>query len=190
MQVDSHDEQLAPAPPAAVDLVVLCTGNAARSVMAGVMLEVLAEAEGIGLRVTTAGTHAVEGQPASHRTRAALGTVEALGDVTLSAHRSRQLGAANLSSADLVVAMEADHVRYVRRLHPDAADRTATIRRLCADLHPGPASLASRVASLDLDQVLLSEDEDVTDPAGGDDEDYAACAAELWTLCQELLTRL
>jgi len=187
--VEPHDEHLAPEPPARVDLVVLCTGNAARSVMAGVMLEVLAEAEGIGLRVLTAGTHAVDGQPAGLRTRTALATVAPLGDVTLSAHRSRQLSEAQLSSADLVVAMEADHVRYVRRVHPEAADRTATIRRLCADLPSGPAPLESRVASLELERVLLSDDEDVADPAGGDDDDYAACAAQLWSLCQELVTR-
>ena len=53
-------------------IVTLCTGNAARSVMAGVMLEQLAEMEGFSLTVTTAGTHVLEGQPLGMRTKEAM----------------------------------------------------------------------------------------------------------------------
>ena len=166
--------------PDAADVLVLCTGNAARSVMAGCMLAQLAEDLGTPLRITTAGTHALEGQPASLRTRAALAGMGGFGDRPLSAHRSRQLDAFGLDRVDLVVAMEADHVRYVRRRFPDAAPRTATLRRLCRDLPPPPPGLADRVRGLELDQVVLDDAEDVADPAGGDDETYALCAAELW----------
>jgi len=51
--------------------------------------------------------------------------------------------------------MEADHVRFVRRHYPEAADRTATIRRLCEDLPPAPPSLAERVAGLGLADAML-----------------------------------
>lgn len=176
--------------PGAVDVLVLCTGNAARSVMAGSMLARLAEDLGTPLRITTAGTHALEGQPASLRTRAALAAVGPFGDRPLAAHRSRQLDAFGLDRADLVVAMEADHVRYVRRRFPDAAPRTATLRRLCRDLPPPPPALGDRVRALELAQVALDHTEDVADPAGGDEETYAVCAAELWELCQRLATRL
>ncbi len=190
MPPDPVAEHPARALPATVDLLIVCTGNAARSVMAGCMLSYLAEAEGVGLRVTTAGTHAVEGRPASVRTRTALEAVGPLGDVALSAHRSRQLNDADLDAADLVVAMEADHVRYVRRVHPAAASRTATLRRLCADLPPGPPSLAERVLAMGLDGAALADDEDVADPAGKEDDVYAACATELWRLCCGLAARL
>ena len=105
-------------PPAAVDVLVLCTGNAARSVMAGYMLEYLAEAGRVGLPVTTAGTHTVDGQPMGLRTRAALVADRPRSTVPVARHRSRQLEARELAAADLVVAMEADHVRYVRRSTP------------------------------------------------------------------------
>lgn len=176
--------------PAAVGVLVICTGNAARSVMAGFMLEYLAETQGVGVRIATAGTHALGGQPMSARTRAALAGIGDLGDVPTSRHRSRQMDAADLQRADLVVAMEADHVRYVRRRHPEAAGRTATIRRLCRDLRPGPPPLPARVAALGLASVSLADDRDVVDPAGRDEEVYAACALELWALCQELVERL
>ena len=49
----------------------LLYGNAARSVMAGAMLE----ASGFEVEVTTAGTHVIEHQPVSIRTRYALNDV-------------------------------------------------------------------------------------------------------------------
>ena len=177
-------------PPRPADVLVLCTGNAARSVMAGYMLADLAEGLGVPLHLATAGTHAVEGQPMSPRTRAALDGLGALGELPVGGHRSRQLDQAGLDRADLVVAMEADHVRYVRRRYPQAAGRTATIRRLCRDLAPPPGPLEHRLAALDLGRVDLGPEEDVPDPAGGDHAAYAACAAELWALCQVLVTRL
>lgn len=180
-----------PPPPArAVDVLLLCTGNAARSVMAGSILACLGEGLGIPLRVATAGTHAVEGQPMSVRTRAALHALPALDGARTDGHRSRQLDQASLDRADLVAAMEADHVRYVRRRHPGASARTATLRRLCRDLPPAPPPLARRLAGLDLAGVVLGPDEDVADPAGGDQATYDACAAELWELCQALAPRL
>jgi protein-tyrosine-phosphatase len=179
-----------PDPPDAAAILVLCTGNAARSVMAGAMLARLAEALAIPLRVATAGTHALEGQPASVRTQEVLAGMGGLGARPLSAHRSRQLDAAGLERADLVVAMEADHVRYVRRRFPEAAPRTATLRRLCRDLPLVPPPLADRVRALGLAEVVPDDAEDVPDPAGGDRETYARCAAELWELCQELAARL
>jgi protein-tyrosine-phosphatase len=158
--------------------------------MAGFMLEYLSEVGGLGLRVATAGTHTVDGQPMSMRTRAALNALDEVADAPVGRHRSHQLSDADLDRAELVVAMEADHVRYVRRRHPRAAARTATIRRLCADLAPGPGPLADRVDALGLESVELHSDEDVADPAGRDEEVYVDCARQLWLLCRELTARL
>lgn len=173
------------------DLLVLCTGNAARSVMAGYMLASLVGAgDGEPLHIVTAGTHTIDGQPMGMRTRAALLRLPALADSDFRRHRSRQVHGVDLVHADLVVVMEADHVRFVRRQFPDAASKTGTIRRVCRDLVPPPPSLAERVSALDLAKVDLSDDEDVLDPAGKDDPVYAACADELWELCTRLVTLL
>ena len=167
---------------AAPVLLVLCTGNAARSVMAGVMLE----AGGTALRVVTAGTHVVENQPMSRRTRDALATL----GLDAASHRSRQLSQADLDGADLVVAMAAEHVRYIRRRHPEAAGRTATVRFLADRLPPGPGPLGARVRSMDLAAADPAEQGDVADPSGGDEDVYAACAAELSDLVARLTARL
>jgi protein-tyrosine-phosphatase len=175
----------------ATELLILCTGNAARSVMAGFMLDHLQSGRADApLHIVTAGTHTIDGQPMGLRTRSALLGIPELADAALGGHRSRQVYEADLTRADLVVVMEADHVRFVRRQFPEAADRTASIRRLCEDLPPGPAPLRERVAALELADAPLFDEEDVIDPAGGDETTYAACVAELWLLCQRLITLL
>jgi protein-tyrosine phosphatase len=158
-------------------LVMLCTGNAARSVMAGALI-----GDDLDVLVTTRGTHVVEGLPMSLRTRGALA---ALG-VNDHAHRSRQLTADDLRTADLVVAMAREHVQFVRRTYPQAAPRTGTLKRLARDLPVGTGALADRVAALQLHAVALEHWEDVDDPAGGDEEVFHECATEI----QELLQRL
>lgn len=163
-------------------LLFLCTGNAARSVMAGAALAAhLPE-----WHVTTAGTLVVEGQPMSWRTRAAL---EGVG-LAAPHHRSRQATSADLQHAALVMGLAPEHVHWVRRTHPDAAARTATLRRLARDLPAGPAPLAERVRGLGLDAVELEPWEEVVDPGGGDAEVFAACAREVVDLVARLAPRL
>ena len=173
------------------DLLILCTGNAARSVMAGFMLEHLKEDRpGPQLHIVTAGTHTIDGQPMGLRTRTALARIPELAGANFTRHRSRQVHESDLVKAELVVVMEADHVRFVRRQFPEAAARTATIRRLADDLPPAPPSLAERVSQLKLSDADLSESDDVTDPAGHDADVYAACVAELRDLCRRLIPLL
>lgn len=162
-------------------ILVICTGNAARSVMAGAaLIDRLPH-----LSVATAGTFSVDGQPISWRTR------EALKRVGLEArnHRSKQIMAEHVDAADLILAMAPEHVHWIRREFPRAASRTATLKRLVRDLAPhGP--LPERLAALDLGGASIEPWEEIVDPGGGEVDDFVNCAIEVVALVDEFVPRL
>jgi protein-tyrosine-phosphatase len=167
---------------ARASVLFLCTGNAARSVMAGAALS----SHGLAVDVATAGTLVIEGQPMSWRTRAAL---EQIG-LEVPRHRSRQAMLADLDRATLVVGLAPEHVWWVRRVHSAAASRTATLARLARDLPAGREPLAERVARLALGDLEPQPWEEVVDPGGGDPEEFAACAVTVFDLVATLAEAL
>jgi protein-tyrosine-phosphatase len=78
----------------------------------------------------------------------------------------------------------------MRRVHPRAAPRTATLKRLARDLPSGPEPLGARVEALHLEAVTLEQWEDVIDPAGGDVDVFHETAREIQTLIHALAARL
>src|SRR3954453_1562939 len=109
-----------------------------------------------GLQVTTSGTHVIEGMPMSWRTRDA---ITSLG-LPVPNHRSRQATTQELDNADLVIALAREHVMWMRRVHPTAAPRTATLKRLARDLPADGGPLFERVAAMHLHEVQLEATED------------------------------
>lgn len=164
-----------------IDVLTLCTGNAARSVMAAVSLG----ARRPDLVVRSAGTLVVDGQPISIRTRTA---IEDVGH-PIPHHASRQARPDDIDASTLVVALAPEHVAWVRRTHPDAASRTVTLKRLVRDLHPGD-TLAEQVARLRLEDAEPEGWEEVVDPGGGETEVFVACAREIDALVHDLAPRL
>ncbi len=165
------------------DVLFICTGNAARSVMGGVSLR----ARRPDLDIETAGTLVVDGQPMSIRTRAA---IEGVGH-PLPRHSSRQVGARDLDTASLVVALAPEHVEWVRRTHAAAAPHTVTLLRLVRDLTPSDGSpIRDQVLALGARDAELGDWEEVVDPGGGEIDVFADCARQIDSLIDALAPRL
>lgn len=158
----------------------LCTGNAARSVMARIMFEIRAP----NYVAVGAGTLVLEGHPMSQRTRKALEGFE----ISDPAHRSSQFGEKHVE-VDLVVAMEPSHIQWIRKNFPEVAPRAATLPRLVQKL-PEYGSLHERIKKLNLAEVEIESWEEVVDPASGDQEVFDLCAAEIDRLINQLIDRL
>jgi protein-tyrosine phosphatase len=163
-------------------ILILCTGNATRSVIAGAVLrDHLPDVE-----VATAGTLSIDGLAMSWRTRAGFESV----GVPVPHHRSRQARGEDIEQASLIIGLAPEHVAWVRREHPDAAARTVTLKRLHRELAGDDRPLSARVAELDLAAVELAAWEEVVDPGGGEVEAFTACAREVVDLVDELADRL
>ena len=86
--------------------------------------------------------------------------------------------------------MAGEHVEYIRRVEPDAAARTGTLRRLARDLPLASGELGERLAELRLQDAQLAPWEDIEDPVSGDVEQFHRCAREIAELLEDLVPLL
>jgi protein-tyrosine phosphatase len=177
-------------------VLVVCTGNLCRSPMFEAVLRA-----GLGERrapvgVLSAGVSAVD-RPIDPRT---LQVIERWGlrtetGLDFGAHRARKVRPAWLRRADLIVAMERQHVRELVLLDPAALPRTFTAREIerfsshsgiaahdvtAADLRSWAAGMHSRRSMRDL--MSTSGRYDIVDPLRASDDAFAACADEIWRI--------
>jgi protein-tyrosine phosphatase len=104
-------------------ILMVCTGNICRSPIAEVLL---AARLGQGRAVESAGIHALVGWPADAVARELM----AERGLDLAPHRARQLTAAMVRSADLILVMEEGQRREVEALDPSARGRVHRLGRI------------------------------------------------------------
>jgi protein-tyrosine-phosphatase len=169
----------------AVNIVTLCTGNVARSVMLGYMFTTIAESTGAAWAIRTAGTHVGEGSAMSARTRDALLRIDELGDHRYGAHRSHQLTAADTEWADVILAAEVNNVIFVRANFATNAEKAVQLAQFVR-LAPLNDDLGAQLRALSAYEP--SPAFNVEDPAGGDQSTYDACARQLWDFARAFAT--
>jgi protein-tyrosine phosphatase len=161
------------------NVLFVCTGNICRSPTA----EALARREldrhpGVPVRVSSAGSHALAGNPAASRSMLAASTRGA----SLERHFARELTRRRVRAADLILCMAAEHRPFVLSYDRAAADRTfllATFARVARQwewLASSPAELVALAAEQRQPEL---DGDDIDDPLGHPAEAYAACAERL-----------
>ncbi len=93
-------------------ILCVCTGNTCRSPMLATLLRGLVAQRGIEVQVTSAGTGAGDGEPATPQ---AVSTMAGFG-LDLRGHRSRHVNSVDLSTVDHVLCMTSSHAAYIRSL--------------------------------------------------------------------------
>jgi low molecular weight protein-tyrosine phosphatase len=176
-------------PPDVFDLLFVCTGNICRSPTAeAIARRELARYPGIALRVSSAGSHALEGNPAASRAMLAA----AARGASLERHFARDLTRRRVRAADLVLCMAAEHRPFVLSYDRSAARRSfllASFARVAAQwewLATSPAELVTLAA----EHVRELDGDDIEDPLGHPAEAYAACAERLDGLVTPVIAAL
>jgi protein-tyrosine phosphatase len=170
-------------------VLFVCTGNICRSPTA----EALARRElerypGVPLQVSSAGSHALEGNPAASRSMLAASTRGA----SLERHFARELTKRRVRSAGLILCMAAEHRPFVLSYDRSAADRTfllASFARVAAEwgwMAGSPAELVALAA----EHAQVRDGDDIEDPLGLAADAYAACAERLDGLVSPVIAAL
>ena len=180
------------APPT---ILTVCTGNICRSPMAEVLLR--ARLEPLGVRVHSAGTHALVGHGMTEQAQDLAVRAGASADAA-AAHAARYLVEPLLAESDLVLAMSREHRSHVVQMMPSRLRQTFTARefaRLASTLTDDAVRAVADAAGTDQrarlsaalrllgDQrgltLAAAEDDDVIDPYRRSQATYEASAAQL-----------
>lgn len=135
-------------------VLLVCTGNSCRSVMAKTLLEkALKEVGRSDIEVIDAGTQTIGNMPPTEFTVKLLAGV----GIDVSSHRSAQLTRKLIRKSDLILVMEKSHEEYILSMEPQAKKRLYLLREF---------SFEESGKDLDLE---------IADPIGKSFEIYQGC---------------
>ena len=175
-------------------ILLLCTANRCRSVMAQAMLAAQLNARSGSAPVRVASAGLLDG---GQRPPTEVVSVMAARGIDVAGHRSRRVTADDLAVADLVLGLTREHVRHAAVLLPESWSRAFTLRELprrgrqAGARAPGESLgdwLVRAVGARSRRDLFgTSPGDDVPDPHGGPLAGYQATASLLDGLARELV---
>jgi protein-tyrosine-phosphatase len=186
-------------------ILFVCTGNTCRSPLAEGLFRDMAGKAGIDAEVRSAGVAAFDGDRISQHSATILRERGLPADGT-----SCALTEELVAWADLILTMTLSHKRAVVQRHPEAVEKTYTLREYVDRDEASAAALAAQeqlLADMELKRSLgqtIPEDDyaklrelqrqvpdyDIADPFGGSLETYQTAAAEIEASLRKLLDKL
>ena len=147
-----------------MNILLVCTGNTCRSAMAGGLFEKAIDDDGVGcININTAGINVYMPTPASDN---AVKVMEEMG-IDLSDHMSKQVTKEDIDEADLVLVMTLSHRNTLIDLYPQYSDKIYTFP-----------------------EFAYGSDDEISDPFGGDEEEYRECAHQLKDAIDAVISKI
>lgn len=186
-------------------ILFVCTGNTCRSPMAEGLFRDMAVKAGIDAEVRSAGVAAFDGDRISHHSATILRKRGLPADGT-----SSTLTKKHIAWADLILTMSLSHKRALVQRHPEAIEKTYTLREYVERDEESATALTAQeklVAEMELKRSLgqtvpaedysklrelqrQTPDYDIADPFGGSLDTYQATAAEIEASLRKLIDML
>ncbi len=164
-------------------VLMVCTGNTCRSVMAKGLMEKFAAEAGLELQIQSAGLAAFGGDPATEPTERAL---EPYG-VAVTEHRSRRLQVPILEEADVIFVMTRVHREQLLAMFgSEYADRVHVLLEYAGALDSSAENPGQRQENSGRNSNNHT-DMDIADPFGGSAAEYQRAVADIAAAVQRIV---